>query len=63
MIENPDFEQDHYSKTAEGIYKVGHDSISLMKWLAYYDRSYYEKINYYDLMASVLTCLNEISAR
>ena len=30
MLENPDFEQDHWSKTAEGFYKVGHDSIRLM---------------------------------
>ena len=27
MSENPDFEQDHWSKTATGIYKIGHDSI------------------------------------
>ena len=29
-----------------------------MKWTCYYDRSYYEKINYYDLMGSVSKCLN-----
>ena len=39
MLENPDFEQDHWSRTAEGIYKIGHDSIRLMKWTCYYDRS------------------------
>ena len=39
MLENNDFEQDHYSRTSTGIYKIGHDSIKLMKWLAYYDRS------------------------
>ena len=39
MLEYPDFEQTHYSITAEGIYKIGHDSIRVIKWLAYYDRS------------------------
>ena len=60
MSEVPDFQQDQYSRTAESIFKIGHDSISLMKWLAYYDRSFYENKNYYDVMASVLTFLNEI---
>ena len=46
-----------------GIYQIGHDSIRLMKWLAYYNRSYCENKNYYDLMASLLTCLSEISER
>ena len=50
MSENPDFEQDHHSRTAKGIYKIEHDSIRLMKWLGYYDRSFHEKINYYDLI-------------
>ena len=40
MLENPDAEQDYWSKTAMGIYKIGLDSIRLMTWLAYYDRSY-----------------------
>ena len=31
MSLNPVFEQDHYSPTAQGIYKVGHDSKRLMK--------------------------------
>ena len=57
MLENPDFEQHHYSKTAISTYKIGHDSIRLLKWLAYYDRSYYVNINYYDLMGKYL---NEI---
>ena len=60
MIKNSDFEQDYWSRTAIGIYKIGHDSIRLMKWICYYDRFYYENINYYDLMASILTCQNEI---
>ena len=42
MLENPDFEQNFWSKTPEGIYKIGDVKIRLMKWLAYYDRSYYE---------------------
>ena len=61
MLEKPDFQQDIYLRTAIGIYKVGNDSIRLMDWLAYYDRSYYVNINYYDLMGSVLKYLNEIS--
>ena len=28
-----------------------------MKWLAYYDRSYYENINYYDMMGSICTMI------
>ena len=60
MMKNSDFEQDYWLRTATGIYKIGHDSIRLMKWICYYDRSYYENKNYYDLMASILTCLNEI---
>ena len=34
MIRNPDFEQNHYSITSTGMYKIGRDSIRLMKWLA-----------------------------
>ena len=40
MLENVDFEQDFWSRTAEGLYKIGHDSIRLMKQLVFYDRSY-----------------------
>ena len=63
MLENSDFEQNFWSRTAIGIYKIGHDSIRLMKWICYYDGSYYENINYYDLMSSVCNHLNEISKR
>ena len=63
MSENPNFEQDYWSRTAKGIDKIGHDSIRLLKWLAYYERSCYGSINYYDLMGSVLKCSNEISQR
>ena len=60
MLENSDFEQNYWSRTAIGIYKIGHDSIRLIKWICFYDRSYYENINYYDLMGSVCKHLNEI---
>ena len=63
LLKNTDFEQNYWSKTAKGIYKIGHDSIRLMKWICYYDRSYYENINYYDLMASVCNYINGISKR
>ena len=52
-LENLDFEQHYWSRTSIGIYKIGHDSIRLMKWLAYYDRSYYENTNHYELIRSV----------
>ena len=63
LLKNPDFQQDYWSITAQGVYKIGHDSIRLMKWICYYDRAYYENINYHDLMGSILSCLNEISKR
>ena len=63
MLENSDFEQNYWSETATRVYKVGHDSIRLMKWICYYDRSYYENINYYELMGSICKQLNEISKR
>ena len=53
MLKNPDFEQDHWSKTAEGIYKIGHDSNRLMKWLVYYEKYYYDNMTYFDLMGSI----------
>ena len=63
MLKNPNFEQNKYSLTSTGIYRIGHDSIRLMKFICYYERSYYEKINYYELMGSVCNHLNEISKR
>ena len=33
MLENPDFEQNHYSITSTSIYRIGHDSFRLMKWI------------------------------
>ena len=61
MLENRNFEQNHYSITSTGIYRIAHDSIRLMKWICYYDRSYYENINYYDLMGSILRYIIEIT--
>ena len=63
MIKNEDFERNYYSRTAKGIYRIGHDSIRLMKWICYYDRSFYENVNYYDLMGSFwkYNILNEVS--
>ena len=63
MLENPDFEQNQYSITLTGVFRIAHDSIRLMKWICYYDRSYYENINYYDMMGTVCKHLNEISQR
>ena len=39
MLENPDFQQDHWSRTAEGIYRIGHDSIRLMNELLRFNES------------------------
>ena len=63
MLENPNFEQNYWSRTAQGVYKIGHDSIRLLKWICYLDRSYYENINYYDLIGSICNHLNEIFKR
>ena len=60
LLKNLDFEQNKYSLTSKGIYKNGRDSIRLMKWICYYDRSYYENINYYDLMGSICKYLIEL---
>ena len=46
MCEYPDFEQNYYSGTAGGKYKIGHESIRLSNWLSCFDRSYYEIINF-----------------
>ena len=52
MKDFPNFEQNSCSRTAERIYFFGLGFITILKYMAYYDR-YYENINYYDLMASV----------
>ena len=63
LLKYSDFEQNHWSRTAEGIYKIGHDSIRLMKWICYYDRIFYENINYFDLLGSLCNHLKDISKR
>ena len=63
MLLNFDFEQEYWSRTAKGIYKKGHDSIRLTKWICHYDRPYYKNINYYDLMGRICNHLNEKSQR
>ena len=63
MFVNSDFQQNYWSRTATGIFKTGHDCVQLMKFICYYDRSFYENINYYDMMASVCKFLNELSQR
>ena len=60
MLENPDFKQEPYSRTAEGINKIGHDTIILKKTSALHYRSYYENVNFYDLMGSFEKYSNEI---
>ena len=50
MIKNSKFEQNYYSRTPVGVYKVGHDSIRIFKRVAYYDRCFYENVNYFGLM-------------
>ena len=60
MLEFPDFEENKYSITSTGNYRIAHDSIRLLKWFCYHDRSFYENINYYGLMGSICKHLNEI---
>ena len=59
MLENPDFEQDSYSRTATGLFRNGHDRVRLTKWLVHYDRSLFVSINYCDLMSSFLICVKD----
>ena len=35
MLENSDFEQNYWSRTATSFYKICHDSIRLMKWMCF----------------------------
>ena len=58
MLENPDFEQGYWSRTAESIYSIGHDSIRKMNWLIYYNRSCYDRMIYFDLMGSIVKTVN-----
>ena len=54
MLENPNFEQDFWSRTAISVNKTGHDSMILMKRICYYDQFYYETDYTYDLMGSII---------
>ena len=51
MVEG--FEQNHYSRAEKIIYNIGHH-IRLLKCMAYYE-SYFEKIQSFNLLASVLS--------
>ena len=44
MLKNHKFEQNHFSITSTGLYKIAHDSIRLRRWICYHDRSYHENI-------------------
>ena len=48
MLENRNFEQNYYSRTSRGVYKIGHESFRLLKKLIYYDRPFSDNLNYYD---------------
>ena len=60
IIKSLDLKQNYFSRTSTGIDNFGDVSFRIKKWLAFYDRSYYVNIIYYDLMRSVLKILNEI---
>ena len=53
MLLNANFEQNNYSVTSTSIYKCAHDSIRLMKWICFRDRSFFENISSYGLMSSI----------
>ena len=63
MLENLKFEQNKYSITSTGVYKISHDSIRLMRRICSYDRSYFENENYYDIMGSNCKFIKEIPKR
>ena len=60
MKENPNLEQEYYSRTTKGSHRIAHDSNRLSKWMAHFDRNS-ENIYCIDPMASVLTCLIGLS--
>ena len=60
MLKNLHFEQNRYSLTSTGISKIAHDNIKVMKWICYYDRSYSENINFFDLMGGICIFLKII---
>ena len=54
------FEQNYYSRTAKGIYRIGHNGARFFNWMAYYEK-HYENNHYFVLMGNVLSALNEVS--
>ena len=48
MLGKPDFEQNYWPRTTISVYKKGHCSIRLMKWLIYFDRSFYDNKKNFD---------------
>ena len=46
------FEQNHFLLITKGIYKKGHDSTRIFKWMAYFDE-FYKNIIHFVLIASV----------
>ena len=63
MSKNFDSAQNYYSTAVTSKQKIGHDSIRKMKCLACFNKSYYENINYFDLMGSILNYLIETCYR
>ena len=61
MLEFPVFDQNCYSIKSTGIYRTGHDSIRLMKWLIYYYRIYYDIMKYFGLLGSLCRYFFEIA--
>ena len=61
MLETPAFEQNGYSIISTELQKIAHDTIRLMKWICYYDRSYYGNINYYDLGGNLVKFTQSLS--
>ena len=55
---NPDFEQNYNSRTSQGTWKICYDSFRLVKWLAFYDRSYYKNVSFFWSNGDVLTKWN-----
>ena len=40
LLKNHNLEQNKYTITSTGIYKIAHDSIRFLKWICYYERSH-----------------------
>ena len=57
-LENLNFEQVYWSRTAIALNRIGHDFVRLMKWFISYDKFYYDNMNYFDLMGSICKYLD-----